>query len=215
MTPQSTAPASSPASSGYKILVAVAFDPSDRAAMQEGMKLAVRSAGSELHLVHAVATAFDPSRDGLPSASAAFERANEWLRTRVEVEWQESGEREVIAHVRPGEAADVILQAAIDIDADLVIVGSRRNTGIRKLVLGSVAQRVLHDAHCPVLVAVPKDYTGTTASPRVDPPCADCLAARKQTANAKFWCERHSKPYLQPHIYVPRDQPRSSIMPTY
>ena len=203
MTTQSTAPASSP----YKILVAVAFDPSDHAAMSEGMRLAVRSPGSELHVVHAVTETQD--------APDAIDRASEWLRTRIEQAWEQTGEIKVVAHIRSGDAAEVILQAAIDVDADVVIVGSRRNKGLRKLMLGSVAEKVLHQAHCPTLVAVPKDYSGTTASPRIEPPCEDCLSARKQTGNAKFWCERHSKPYLQPHIYVPRDATRSSLMPTY
>ena len=214
MTNPSNAPASSPAPRLYKILVAVAFDPSDHAAISQGMQIASRSQGSELHVVHAVTGPLDPG-SGASAASAAFDKASEWMRTRVEEAWQQAGEIEVIAHIRFGDASDVILQAAIDVDADLVVVGSRRNTGIRKLVLGSVAERVLHHAHCPVLVAVPKDYAGTTASARVDPPCPECLAVRKQSGNATFWCERHSRPYMQPHIYVPRDDNRSSLMPTY
>ena len=40
-----------------------------------------------------------------------------------------------------------------------------------------------------------------------------CLAARKESGNARFWCERHAKAYLQPHIYVPRDEARTSMFP--
>jgi hypothetical protein len=84
---------------------------------------------------------------------------------------------------------------------------------VKKLVLGSVAEQVLHAAHCPVLVVVAKDYSGTVATPTIDPPCGECLAMRKATANATFWCERHSKTYREPHIYVPSDRPRSSVFP--
>jgi nucleotide-binding universal stress UspA family protein len=52
--------------------------------------------------------------------------------------------------VRNGSAADEILKAAAT--ADLVVVGSRRASGLRRLGLGSVSHHVTHDATCPVVV---------------------------------------------------------------
>lgn len=216
MTTLEPAADSKPAPSPYRILIAVAFDPTAESALLEGMNLAARNPGSELHLVH---VAGEPSPLGgtrtlLPTADGPEEPA-ELLRRRVERIWQQTGELQVIAHIRSGEPAQTILQAAIDIDADIIVVGSHRRTGLKKLVLGSVAEQVLRDSHCPVMLVVAKDYSGTVASPRVAPPCDDCLATRHKTANARFWCERHSKSYLQPHIYVPRDEARSSVFTTY
>lgn len=45
-----------------------------------------------------------------------------------------------------------IIQAAQDINADLIVMGSHGRTGVRKLVLGSVAQKVLGESHIPVLI---------------------------------------------------------------
>ncbi|WP_416041118.1 universal stress protein [Acinetobacter lactucae] len=45
-----------------------------------------------------------------------------------------------------------IIQAAQDLNADLIVMGSHGRTGVRKLVLGSVAQRVLGESHIPVLI---------------------------------------------------------------
>jgi nucleotide-binding universal stress UspA family protein len=45
-----------------------------------------------------------------------------------------------------------ILETASAINADLVVMGSHGRRGLEKLVLGSVAQRVLQHAHLPVLV---------------------------------------------------------------
>ena len=45
-----------------------------------------------------------------------------------------------------------ILETAQSIGADLIVMGSHGRRGIEKLVLGSVTQRVLGDAHLPVLV---------------------------------------------------------------
>ena len=44
------------------------------------------------------------------------------------------------------------VDTAIAIGADLIVMGSHGRTGIEKLLLGSVTQRVLQDAKCPVLV---------------------------------------------------------------
>lgn len=214
MTTQNAAPASHAASRPYKILIAVAFEPTADAALHNGLNLAAGNPAAELHVVHAVADWGALTGPALADAVDHAEDARLLLRERLEAAWRELGEVRVIAHIRPGDPAEVVVQAAVDIDADLIVVGSHRRSGLRKLVLGSVAERVLHSAHCPVLIAVPKD-SGGTATASIEPPCADCLSTRKQSANARFWCERHSKPYLEPHIYVPRDGVRTSIPPMY
>ncbi len=53
---------------------------------------------------------------------------------------------------RRGEPPSEILRAAEEAHADLIIVGSRGLGRIGGLILGSVSERVLHGAHCPVLV---------------------------------------------------------------
>lgn len=45
-----------------------------------------------------------------------------------------------------------ILNVAEEIHADLIIMGSHGRTGLKKLVLGSVAQEVLGSSHVPVLI---------------------------------------------------------------
>lgn len=55
---------------------------------------------------------------------------------------------------RVGGAAHVIADAAKEGQADVIVVGTRGHTALGGLLLGSVTQRLLHIAHCPVL-AVP------------------------------------------------------------
>ncbi|HEY5699944.1 MAG TPA: universal stress protein [Acidimicrobiales bacterium] len=55
------------------------------------------------------------------------------------------------AHVLPGDPADVILQVAREVDADLIVVGNRGMHGARR-VLGSVPNTLSHHADCSVLI---------------------------------------------------------------
>jgi nucleotide-binding universal stress UspA family protein len=54
-----------------------------------------------------------------------------------------------------GEAADAILAYARDHGADLIIISTHGAQGIEKVLLGSVADRVIKGASCPVLVFNP------------------------------------------------------------
>jgi nucleotide-binding universal stress UspA family protein len=54
--------------------------------------------------------------------------------------------------LQPGED---IADVARDIGADVIVVGTRGHSAIRGLLLGSVAQRLLHIAPCPVLAVPP------------------------------------------------------------
>jgi universal stress protein A len=57
----------------------------------------------------------------------------------------------VFTEVRTGNAAKAILEAARDGNVDLMVMGTRGRTGIAHVVMGSVAERVVRLAPCPVL----------------------------------------------------------------
>lgn len=64
---------------------------------------------------------------------------------------------EVEAVVREGYPATVIEEEAGRLGADLVVIGTRGLTGLKHLLLGSTAERVVQKAPCPVLtVKVPE-----------------------------------------------------------
>ena len=49
------------------------------------------------------------------------------------------------------DTSEEIIGMAADLHAELIVIGLRQRTPVGKLILGSTAQRVLLDAHCPVL----------------------------------------------------------------
>jgi nucleotide-binding universal stress UspA family protein len=72
--------------------------------------------------------------------------------SELEAKLQESGlDYEVRQLVRGLEPAEDLIGIAESSDAELIVIGLRRRTPVGKLILGSNAQRILLDAHCPVL----------------------------------------------------------------
>ena len=58
------------------------------------------------------------------------------------------------------EQTEPLLALADEVDADLIVVGIRRRSPVGKLVMGSKAQRVLLEAHCPVLAVKAGEKAG-------------------------------------------------------
>jgi nucleotide-binding universal stress UspA family protein len=51
-----------------------------------------------------------------------------------------------------GDPAETILRVASEIKCDLIVMGTQGRTGLERLVMGSVAEKVLRQATCPVLI---------------------------------------------------------------
>ncbi len=56
------------------------------------------------------------------------------------------------SHYVEGPAAATLTELAIDYEIDLLVVGSHGRTGVGRALLGSVAERTVRHAPCPVLV---------------------------------------------------------------
>jgi nucleotide-binding universal stress UspA family protein len=64
----------------------------------------------------------------------------------------------VTHEVRQAMGADVaeeLLRVVTDTDADVLVIGLRHRTPVGKMIMGSIAQRLLLDAPCPVLAVKP------------------------------------------------------------
>lgn len=72
--------------------------------------------------------------------------------SRVQQVLEESGlEFDIRQLVRGFEPAEDLISIAEANSAELLVIGLRRRSPVGKLILGSNAQRILLDAHCPVL----------------------------------------------------------------
>jgi len=83
---------------------------------------------------------------------AAYQRANEEAAERSLGKALAGAGIEADRQVAVGPAAANIVRLAEDLRADLIVVGTRGRTGLRRMVLGSVAEAVVRSAPCSVLV---------------------------------------------------------------
>jgi nucleotide-binding universal stress UspA family protein len=59
---------------------------------------------------------------------------------------------EIDRQTRPGDPADTLIGAAKEFGADLIVVGNRGMSGVRRFVLGSVPNKVAHHCTCALLI---------------------------------------------------------------
>lgn len=198
----------------YRILVSVGNDGLSDPAIAEAIDLARRHVGSELHVVHVVQEQM-PAQSGLGIRllDERLQSAPKEVEERLtNVARQVAFAGRAIGHVRVGEPARQVLQVATDIEADVIVVGTHQRKALERFFLGSVAEKVVRDAHCPVMVVTTKNYDGLRRSRKADPPCPACVKVRKQTAGATYWCEIHARPHLQTHVFESTD--RTSLTPS-
>jgi hypothetical protein len=78
---------------------------------------------------------------------------------------------------------------------------------MKKLMLGSVAERVLQHAHCPVFVAIPIDYTDERCTESAEhgdhggiqeTACPRCHSARRRSHGEQLWCDKHARARQKP-----------------
>lgn len=141
-----------------RICCALDFSETSRLAMAKAAEMA-RHCGAQLTLIHV----HEPPRgspDLLVPARALEELAAVDLARDLAV-WKEEAEHLATTGVRTalltGEPATEILRYARDHAADLLVLGTHGRTGLKRLVLGSVAERVMRQAPCPVMVVRPKE----------------------------------------------------------
>jgi universal stress protein A len=134
-----------------RIGCAVDFSDGSRAAFREASDLARRSSAA-LVLLHAEET---PGVTDIPPPESVVVATRRDLEARLD-EWRAEAAaalgRSVEARMFPGPAAPALARAAAEEHLDLLVTGTHGRRGFRHLVLGSVAERLVHLAPCAVLV---------------------------------------------------------------
>ncbi len=141
-----------------QILYATDFSAASLAAWPAAREL-TRVFGAELVVLHVVPPLTAPPEGYF--AADIFSRYWEGAREEAEAQIAKLAAEarlenlKVRSRVDKGRAADQILQAAVEEEAGLVVVGTAGRSGLRQVFIGSVADEVLRRAPCPVLTVGP------------------------------------------------------------
>jgi len=144
-----------------QFIVAYDFSLPAEEALIRAIDAAVRAPDHVLHVLVAI----DPDRGlaVLPTTEVTYgyaEKIQAMVGERIAASLAGRNVRvDYFVHARIGAPADEILMLAREIGADLIFVGSHGYVGLRRALLGSVSERVVREAQCPVLVARHKEYS--------------------------------------------------------
>lgn len=164
-TPLPSPPDSAPdEKAGFqRILVPTDFSPPSMKALHYAKALA-RGTVQLLHVSEPLAgfLATEPV-PGTPSDEETAARLAADLEKMAE--GQRSANLEITSTVRLGRPAEEIVKLAADWPADLLVLSTHGRTGLRHLLLGSVAEKVLRHTTCPLLVLHKHDHDFAPAHP--------------------------------------------------
>ena len=153
-----------------KILIALDYNPSAQKIAETGYALA-NSMDGEVILLHVMA---DPAYYAAyeyspimgfnnnfigpetlpPNITEDIKRgAMEFLNKSKE----HLGDTAIQAFVLEGDVASTIVKAATDFGADIIVLGSHSRRGLDKILMGSVAEKVLHHSTTPLFIIPTKE----------------------------------------------------------
>lgn len=162
-----------------QIVVAFNLSKSSYAALDRGIRLAQRSANNVLHFIYVL-------------EHVDYQEAERVQNQVADLVGKELAARDIkngvhfFVHARIGKAASEILMLAQEIGADTIIIGTKGLTGVERMVLGSVAEKVVREAGCSVEVARDKTYGSV---PLLD--IKEVEATHKYVPPHRYWYEDH------------------------
>lgn len=124
---------------------------------EEAVQLALQLApeATSVHIVHVIPplVVTEPGVIwGTIDDRSRVEHAKEAMAKRLDP----LGAGNCTVEVRIGDPGTEVCEYAEEVGAGLILVGSHGRTGLSRVFLGSVAERVTRHAHCPVLVVKPE-----------------------------------------------------------
>lgn len=142
-----------------RVLVAVDFSEFSNHAVRYGCELA-NQFNAELFLLHVILTPMVVD-EGMDFLVRVWDENQDDLRSAAMNKMQELDvaplpEDKVTIDTRMGAPFSEIIQFAEAKDIDLIVLGTHGRTGLRNLIMGSVAERVVSKSPCPVLTVRPE-----------------------------------------------------------
>lgn len=146
-----------------RILVPTDFSDCSAEAVEYGRAL-VEQFDAELHLLHVIAELAATIPEAVVRLASSIENYMEEAETRaldqlggvLDAEWCKG--RRVVLATRQGSPYLQTVQYAREHAVDLIVMGTHGRSGLSHALIGSVAERVVRHAHCPVLTVRPQGH---------------------------------------------------------
>jgi nucleotide-binding universal stress UspA family protein len=132
-----------------KILLATDGSEDAAQANEAATDLAAKS-GSELHVVHVWHDVPGPYRRAF--VKRELRRQGQEILDEQVRKIEEAGVTVAQAHLRGGRTSDEIVELSDELGVGLLVVGSRGMGTVRRILIGSHSEEIVHHAHVPVLV---------------------------------------------------------------
>ena len=132
-----------------RVLIAIEADPSGEAVLKFGHRFAKQIGASDI----AVASVIDPTLLLVDGATVTEMRASFKGEIQKLLDFSNSEHHFVLE----GEPAKMVVEAAEDWRADVIVLGSHSRARVTHFFLGSVAEKITRYAPCPVLI-VPRKF---------------------------------------------------------
>ncbi|NLW50672.1 MAG: universal stress protein [Candidatus Brocadiaceae bacterium] len=145
-----------------RIVCAVDFSDSSDHAQRYAVGLA-EVFDAELRILHVVEPPFLPtySLAGVPNLALPIEEVEDAARKHLQqaVEACRAVHADTEGILRTGSPFVEIINCARETEADLIVVGTHGRTGLSHMLIGSVAEKVVRKAPCPVLSVKHPDHS--------------------------------------------------------
>ncbi len=134
------------------VVVPIDFSNNSFAALDTALELVEKP--SDIHLIH-VLPILEPAEPGVIwntiDDQTRRHHAEQALRERL----TDAKYQDISIEIAFGDPGHEIADYAKRIDADLIVMPSHGRTGLKRILIGSVAERVMRLAHCPLLILKP------------------------------------------------------------
>ncbi|MEZ6120194.1 MAG: universal stress protein [Pirellulaceae bacterium] len=130
-----------------RILVPFDFSEESTSAVEVALELA--PSADEVHVVHIIPDLVATEPGVIWDTINDEERKSH---AQAEMEKSLAAHHGIHLDVGVGDAGHVVVDLADEIEAGLIVIPSHGRRGLSRMFLGSVAERVVRYAHCPVLV---------------------------------------------------------------
>lgn len=205
---ESVPPSSTSARRPFCVVVAIDMSEASPRVLRRALLIANATEGSDVH----VALVVDPPAVGLaPETVMTVETTSDslpQLSQFVDEEAKSLAEKigplrvgKITAHLLTGAPSREIVWLAAHLQADLIVIGTHGRTGLKRALLGSVAERVVRFAGCPVFVERAKKHDPSAHDPDIAPLCAACQERRAATGGKELWCAHHQEHHAHGHVY--------------